>query len=132
MKRVDFIFVVRMDCNNSDKLNKVLFSHFKKSVLNILEIGLTYNISIHFLDFIGLHKPNPLRDYSYINNLITFNNIIYVNNDIKSIEDLYECLSNNIYNIICANKNICSFKGTKLDLIGLLTNSKFVNEGVDF
>lgn len=139
MKRVDFIFVVRMDYDKFDCLNKVLFDHFNKSIINILEIGCTYIVSVHFIDFIGLHKPNPLIDFSYIiksNKIIniTFNNIEYHNKDKKSIEDLYQCLSFNIYNIICDKKNITSFTSgrAKLDLIGVLENSKFVNKGFDF
>jgi hypothetical protein len=122
MKRLDLIFVVRMDCQKSSSLNKVLLNHFKESVLNILEIGLTYNVSVHFIDFLGLR-----------NNIITFNNINYVNNDINSIEYLYGFLSDNIYNIICANKDIVSFTGGKarLNLIGLLEDSNIVYKGYD-
>jgi hypothetical protein len=122
MKRLDLIFVVRMDCLESSSLNNVLFNHFKESILNILEIGLTYNISVHFIDFTGSQ------------NVITFNNVNYVNNDINSLEDLYECLSHNIYNIICDKKNICSFTNgnAKLDLIGILENSNIVYKGYDF
>jgi hypothetical protein len=123
VKRLDIIFVVRMDCQKSYGLNKVLLNHFKESVLNILEIGFTYNVSVHFIDFLGLR-----------NNIITFNNINYVNNDINSIEYLYGFLSDNIYNIICAKKDIVSFTGEKaiLNLIGLLEDSNIVYKGYDF
>lgn len=112
-----------MDCQKSYGLNKVLLNHFKESVLNILEIGFTYNVSVHFIDFLGLR-----------NNIITFNNINYVNNDINSIEYLYGFLSDNIYNIICAKKDIVSFTGEKaiLNLIGLLEDSNIVYKGYDF
>lgn len=136
MKRLDLIFVVKMNYNKSNRLNKVLFNHYKESLLNILELELTYNLSIHFIDFLGLHymRKNTLEDCIYANNLITFNNIHYVNKDINSLENLYRYLSKNIKNILCLDKYIVSFNGTgiKLDLIGLLKDPKIIYKGYDF
>jgi hypothetical protein len=136
MKRLDLIFVVRMNYNDSHRLNKTLFNHYKDSVLNILELGLTYNISIHFIDFLGLHymRKNTLEDTIYTNELITFNNINYVNKDINSLENLYLYLSKNIKKIIYLDKYIVYFngKGIKLDLIGLLQDPKIIYKGYDF
>jgi predicted TPR repeat methyltransferase len=72
MRKLDIIFVVRMDSEESSSFNDVLFNHFKESVNNILEKGLTYHVSVHFIDFLGSH------------NVITFKNIYYANNDISS------------------------------------------------
>jgi hypothetical protein len=135
MKRLDLIFVVRMNYNESHRLNKTLFNHYKNSVLNILDVGLTYNISIHFIDFLGLHymRKNTLED-SFYNDLITFNNINYVNKNINSLENLYIYLSKNIKKIIRLDKYIVPFegKGIKLDLIGLLPDPKIIYKGYDF
>jgi hypothetical protein len=124
-----------MNSNNPNRLNKVLFNHYKESVLDILEIGFTYNISIHFIDFLGLHymRKNTLKDF-YPNNLITFNNIYYVNKDRNSIENLYRYLSKNIKNILCFDKYLVFFNGreVKLDLIGLLQDPKITYKGYDF
>jgi len=136
MKRLDLIFVVRMNYNESHRLNKVLFNHYKESLLNILERGLTYNLSVHFIDFLNLHymRKKSLEDSIYANNLITFNNIYYVNKDTNSLENLYNYLSKNIKNILYLDKYIISFngKGIKLDLIGLLEDPKIIYKGYDF
>lgn len=94
-----------------------------RKVLTIFQKkGLTYNVFVHFIDFLGS------------DNLITFNNIYYVNNDINSLKDLYGFLQGNIYKIICDKKNIYSFTNgnAKLYLIGIIENSNLVLNGYDF
>ena len=135
MKRINLIFIVRMDYNESHRLNKTLFNHYKESVLNILETGFTYKLSIHFIDNLGLHymRKNTLED-SIHNDLITFNNINYVNKNINSLGNLYIFLTRNIKKIICLDKYIVPFngKGIKLDLMGLLEDPKIIYKGYDF
>jgi len=126
---------MRMCSNNSNRLNKVLYNHFKESILNTLELELSYNLSIHFIDFLGLHymRKNTLEDF-YPNNLITFNNIYYVNKDSNSLDKLYHYLTKNVKHIIYFDKYIIPFKGNgiKLDLIGLLQDPKIIYKGYDF
>lgn len=135
MKRIDLIFVIRMSSNKSNRINKVLYIHFKECVLNTLEVGLTYNLSIHFIDFLGLHymRKNTLEDF-YPNNIITFNNIYYVNKYYNSLDKLYHYLTKNIKHIIYFDKYIIPFNGNgiKLDLIGLLQDPKINYKGYDF
>ncbi len=124
-QRLDLIFGLKTGTLGYTSLNNVLFNHYKESLLDCLETGVTYDLSVHFIDW-----------SSYNNNIFTFKNINFVNHDTPSREDLHGFLSENAYAIWSSNNNILGYKDVNdisLNLMGILVGSNDKSsDGYDF